>query len=469
VRLYVGNSWTEIANASPSFADALTTHLAVSLGSDPSSAIKVGTRFGRIFWGPGSAGQREMWGSLVHEGRRVASGLVPWVEALALHYREPCETMECRARPPEELPLHCVSGVRWRPYQDAVQKAILTHDRGVVDAPPRSGKTLMAARAFDIIAQPCLWLAPSIAIVQQTYDVLVRHFGEGYVARLDSEASRGQRDIERPLVVATIASALAQEPAWFKTRRMLVIDEFHHAAAESYHRLNALCEHVYYRLMWTGTHFRTGEDALAMHAVCSTVLHSIKFADLVAEGFLAPARVVFVPVRGPTPVIRDAGWMAVYQDALVGWEPRNNVAAHIARTLDMNGIPSLVLTRRRAHAQALSAMIPGSQVVMGGDGALSSRAIADFNAGVLNVLVGTQVIGEGVDVPRAAALVYAAGGNEGVQQMQSYFRPLTAHAGKSVGLIYDFIDRQHRSLHEHARARARIAEAILGERSVVRL
>lgn len=468
MRVFVGNSWAEIMGASPSFLDACTRHLAVSLGDDPGPAAKVGDRFGALFWAT-HQGQRTLWGSLLHERRRVASGLVPWVEALARHYGEPIEIVECRRRPECELPMWSISGVSWRPYQDAVQKQILLHDRGVVAAPPRSGKTLMAARAFDAIAQPCLWLVPSLAIGRQTYTVLKKHFGADFVARLDGEASRDERDIEKRLVVSTIQSALSQSPEWFKTRKMLVIDEFHHAAAESYHRLNALCEHVYYRLCWTGTHFRTGEDALAMHAICSTVLHKIEFDDLVAEGFLAPARVLFMQPRAPAPTFTDNRWMQVYQTGIVEWEPRNAMIAFTARTLDASGVPTIVLTRRRAHAEALAKMIPGAQVVLGGDGALLSRAIADFNDGVTNVLVGTQVIGEGVDVPRAAALIYAAGGNEGVQQMQSYYRPLTAFPGKKIGLIYDFQDSQHGMLNAHARSRQRITAEILGEKALVRV
>ena len=46
--------------------------------------------------------------------------------------------------------------------------------------------------------------------------------------------------------------------------------------------------------------------------------------------------------------------------------------------------------------------------------------------------------------------------------MQSYFRPLTAHEGKRVGLIYDFDDRHHRMLMRQAAARRRLASDQLG-------
>jgi hypothetical protein len=50
--------------------------------------------------------------------------------------------------------------------------------------------------------------------------------------------------------------------------------------------------------------------------------------------------------------------------------------------------------------------------------------------------------------------------------LQSYFRPLTAYAGKEAGRIYDFEDHQHDTLREHARQRQRFASEQLGQRCV---
>lgn len=467
MRLTIGNAYAELRDAPGPFRDALSRHLAVPLGSRPEQQ-KLGTRFGFLFNHDGSP-----YGSLVHDhGRRVASGLVPYVEALARHYGYSMFVEDYRQKPADAMPLWAppLGNVPWRSYQDSVHQQIMRYDRGVVDAPPRSGKTLMAARAIDALGQPTIYIAPSVAIVDQTYKVLTEIFGSEWTARIDGDATPEQRDPSKLIVVATAQSAIALGQDFFATRRLLVIDEFHHAASESYHAINALSEWIYYRLCFTGTHFRTGDDALAMHAVCSVVLHAITYESLVAGGYLAPARVIFSPVRARSGMPSDKGtWLEVYDKDIVECEKRNNAVAQIARTMTENLIPTLVLTRRREHAKLLSAMIPQSQVVLGGEGALTSRSISEFNAGKLPVLVGTQVIGEGVDVPRAGALVYACGGNEGVQQMQSYFRPLTAFPGKTTGLIYDFLDGHHPMLARQADTRMRIAREILGQHCLVDL
>jgi len=323
----------------------------------------------------------------------------------------------------------------------------------------------MAARTIDAYAVPTLFLAPSVQIVAQTFRTFRKIWGDDLVARIDGDASPSERDPSKQIVVATIASALTLPPEWWATRQMLVVDEFHHAASDSYHRANQLAVNAYYRYGWTGTHFRTGDDRLAMEAVCSTVIARLPVGYLVAGGWLARPRVVFASVEA-----KPSGghnYQEAYEAGIVECRERNDLVVFIATQLGEQGIPTIVLTRRRAHADALGARIPNAVTVKGGEGALTSRAVSDFLAGRHGCIVGTTVIGEGVDVPRAAALIYAAGGSDGVGMMQSYFRPLTAHEGKAVGRIYDFVDSHHGMLRRHTTHRIEMAREQLGAANVI--
>jgi superfamily II DNA or RNA helicase len=454
VQVWRTNAWAEIHGAPQWLLQYLARHLSVEveLGADK------GTRYSVIWKHHG-----RVYGSLVH-GNRVSAGLTDHVLRLARHYGFRPELRDLRQRPEDQLPLWSVS-MAPRPYQEGVHQAILRGDCGVIDAPPRSGKTLMAARALDTFALPSVYVAPSVQIVRQTYERMVEWFGEDMCARLDGSATPAQRDVSKPFVIATAPSVVKQSPEWWATRRVLIIDEFHHAAAETYHKISALAVNAYYRLGFTGTHFRTGDDGLAMEAVCSNVLYRIPVDYLVEHGFLAAPRVCF-SVTGAPPV--DASdWRAAYQKGIVDCDVRNGRVVEIASVLAANGIPTIVLVKRRAHADALGERILNSVVVKGGENALTSSRVHDFLEGRHEVLIGTSVIGEGVDVPRAAALIYASGGADGVAMMQSYFRPLTAHAGKSVGRIYDFIDTHNGTLRRHSERRQRMAVEQLGAGSVV--
>lgn len=463
MQVWRGNAFSELHGAPWSFIAAIRRQLAIPLAPTNDAAERRAreTRFGEVFTHEGMP-----WGSLVRSDNRVPAGLTAYVLALAQHHGVPCELHDIRIRPEDNIPWWCVKAP-WRPYQDEVHKRILSYGTGVIDAPPRSGKTLMAARAIDTIALPTCYVAPSVQIVRQTYEVFCKMWGSDFVARLDGDAKPEEKDITKPIVVATAASAAKQSDTWWKSRLVLIIDEFHHAAAETYHRISELASEAYYRLMFTGTHFRTAGDDLAMAAVCSQVLRKIEIRELVEGRYIAPPRIVFAPVPGKK-LVPPIPWEEAYEQGIVKHEGRNTRVAQIAHAIgNQNGIPTIVLVKRRAHADLLGEMIPQSVVVKGGEGALTSAAVKRFADGDGYVLIGTSVIGEGVDLPRAGALIYAAGGDASVQMMQSYFRPLTARADKSVGLIYDFQDEHGTdTLKKHSAGRRIFAETRIGTRVV---
>ncbi len=127
-----------------------------------------------------------------------------------------------------------------------------------------------------------------------------------------------------------------------------------------------------------------------------------------------------------------------------------------------SNIPTIILTNRRSHADSLGELVPDSRVVKGGEGILTSDNVKKFLGGDFLCLIGTSVIGEGVDLPNCGALIYAGGQGDSVHLMQSYFRPFTAYPGKDYGRVYDFKDLHHPTLQRHANDRVACASQYLG-------
>ncbi|HEY5553286.1 MAG TPA: DEAD/DEAH box helicase family protein, partial [Opitutaceae bacterium] len=300
---------------------------------------------------------------------------------------------------------------------------------------------------------PVLYVAPTVEIVRQTYRVFAEIFGADRVGRVDGTAYGNERSTDRFIVITTAPGALRLDSAFYKTRGVLIFDEFHHGAAESWHRISLAASHIFHRFCFTGTHWRTAGDELAMEAVCSRVIFSCDVADLVPQ-YIARPWVCYTPIRG---AVSGRDWRVAYERGIVEHDERNAIVVRFADQLASEGISTLVLANRRAHADALASSITGSRVAKGGEGVLTSKSVADFVAGAFPVLVGTSVLGEGVDVPNARAVIYAGGLGGSVQMMQSYYRCLTAADGKDFGRVYDFHDMHHETLARHARERIALA------------
>ena len=73
-------------------------------------------------------------------------------------------------------------------------------------------------------------------------------------------------------------------------------------------------------------------------------------------------------------------------------------------------------------------------------------------------LIGTSVIGEGVDLPCAANLIMAGGGKARSQVIQNIGRVLRIMDGKEEATVYDFTDRDGGFLAEHSEERSLIYE-----------
>jgi superfamily II DNA or RNA helicase len=77
----------------------------------------------------------------------------------------------------------------------------------------------------------------------------------------------------------------------------------------------------------------------------------------------------------------------------------------------------------------------------------------------VKVLIGTSLLGEGVDLPSADALVYARGEKARVSLTQNAYRVGTATPGKTQALLVDFADRHNKHLMRHSLNRLEVYHA----------
>lgn len=394
-----------------------------------------------------------------------ASGLVPRVQRLLAKYMVPCEVLDTRKEPQDELPLWLADKqVTPRDYQLRFVERAFTLTRGVIDSAPRSGKTLSGILLIDRNPLPTLWIAPTKGIVKQTLAQIHRTLPGVKAIMLLGEGSKAEkvfarsRAAEQLVVVTTPQTALKLPQSFWQTRRMLIADEVHHAAGMQWQEINMLAEPVYYRFGMTGTHFRSDPASeVMMHSIISGVIGKITAEELVARGLLAPCDVLFVPIEAPR--VRDFDLDVQYRFGITYHEYRNAIAAWAARQCVSAGRRTIMLIRLKAHGEKLAELLPEATYVNGEDSDATESAIAKFNDGKIPILIGTSVLGEGRDLPAADALIYAKGYKASVTVTQDVFRVLTGHVGKRNGVVVEFADRHASHLLRHSLARARLYAA----------
>jgi len=374
-----------------------------------------------------------------------------------------------RERPRGGLPEMGVT-IPLRDYQEEAVRRAVEFGRGVIDYPPRSGKTRAMVEIHRRLALPTIWIAPTDRIVVQTLGVIEGFFGPNYAMQLVGVSREKEASFAR-VVVTTAATAVNLSPEFYKTREMIVVDEWHHASAKSYSEIFSKCDHIYYRFGMTGTFFRSGHDDMAMQALLSESLAKVSSEELVRRGFLVPTHVVFIPViasklRG----VGDRFNGGFGKAGIHEHEWRNHTVAEVARFLAQSGMRVLILVGTKRQGRLILSKLrplftkgshcqfsPVEFISTDCERGIQVQILRSFNQGQeVQILIGTTIIGEGVDLPIADALVYARGEKAKVGLIQSSYRVGTAASGKSQAILVDFADRHHKILLSHSMQRLQV-------------
>jgi superfamily II DNA or RNA helicase len=337
----------------------------------------------------------------------------------------------------------------FRHYQKTAVKNLLVDGRGIVVLPTGTGKTVTAAKMIWTLGVKTLIITPSKNITDMMEEVMIRFFGSGSVEVLNSKTVK----LKKPISICNIQSLVKIPAGAFKDVNAVFIDEFHHSAAITYQDVNFNhLKHVYYRIGLTATPFRNDGADLALEGVLSEVLYEYKVQDAIKEGFLVKPRFEILDLKMR---LRETAYQKVYREGIVDNVERNGIIAGIAAELKKKKV--LILVQYKEHGEMLKEMIPWAQFIHGEEkDAVRQKMMKDFKEGDLNCLIGTSVIGEGVDLPCAEILIMAGGGKARSQVIQNIGRVLRIAKGKSEAVIYDFTDKDGGYLEEHALERHEI-------------
>jgi superfamily II DNA or RNA helicase len=166
-----------------------------------------------------------------HSGRAPAHRYVEVRDALA----ERDVTVEDRVLATD--PLELTTMYELREYQrEALAAWREAGDRGVLELPTGSGKTVVAVAAMAALGVPTLVVVPTIDLLEQWETELHAEFGDGVpIGRLGG----GEQRVE-PLTVSTYDSAYLRADELGDRFGLVVFDEVHHLGGEGYRQMARL-------------------------------------------------------------------------------------------------------------------------------------------------------------------------------------------------------------------------------------
>lgn len=375
------------------------------------------------------------------------------------------------------------AGIRLRDYQVGLANEAIKRGRGIISAPPRSGKTLIQAAVAATLDRP------SVMFVQRE-SLLEQHVSSLKAYGLNPGIIQGNKcDFDAKHAVAMLQtvnlklrnSAMVK---WLESREVMQFDEVHHTGSAATYKTVAHACPASWRLGYSGTPYsiqdleegKFNAEHWALAGAFGPPIASVSLDYLQSIGQLVPVNVVQIRHDRPYSVSELDGrvWHPIYKAGIVENESRNSVIQAVAQRLTECGYKTLILIKQVAHGDTLHRMLKdvGVRAVFSRGGkhlTLPNLTHATGNVGAAykrltdgecDVIIATQVADEGVDLPIVNALIMAVGGRADKVNTQRAFRPLTASEEKRSALVIDFYDAQHNILKSQSTARRKLYKAL---------
>jgi superfamily II DNA or RNA helicase len=382
-------------------------------------------------------------------------------------------TVEDRVLSPAGLPA-LASDYELRDYQrDALEAWRDAGDRGVLELPTGSGKTVIALKAIETLSVPTLVVVPTVDLLDQWERELSTEF-DVEIGRLGG----GEQRVE-PLTVSTYDSAYLRADELGDRFELVIFDEVHHLGGEGFRDIGRLFA-APARLGLTATFERPDGAHEVIEELVGPVVHRLSPEDLAGE-HLAAFDIKRVEVS-LTPAERERyeDHQGTFTDYLIqsgiqmrsgsdyreivkrsGNDPRARealLAKQRAREVMMNAERKLeeladILDRHRGdriivftaytdlvYRLAARFLIPA---ITHETSAPERRAILRrFREGTYSRIVAANVLDEGVDVPDANVAVVLSGSGSEREFTQRLGRVLRPKKGGGRAILYELVTEE---------------------------
>jgi superfamily II DNA or RNA helicase len=353
-------------------------------------------------------------------------------------------TLDYRKVPANDLILSWYSKPFEQRYYQAEMHALgMQEGRGVFESAVGTGKSLICAYLVKEISVISLIVVPSVGLGLQLEQDFKKWFGPNKVETIATADVRKGRTLA-PIRIATIQTLASLQKtgelqALVADVKAIYIDEIHHAGSASYTNILPEIHHVYYRFGFSGTFLRNDSKSLDMWGFLSNVLYRYPAFRAIQEGFLTPIKVITHELPGK----RSPSYPKEYTNNYCGNEHMlNRIKLIIDDAGDYEQILILVKNKDKSgkiiHEFLKQYGVENSYISGDDKKEVINSTIKAFNDKRVRVLIGSSVIGEGIDIRSTDQLIMAQGGKSEIVMVQAIGRAVRLYEGKKVAKIHDF-------------------------------
>lgn len=443
---------------------------------------KPGYRFSYVYkkgWGDGYV-------YLITPKRRIfPGGLLYVVEEILSEHNIRYTINDLRTKPVLSAPIP-LQHKELRYYQKDAEDVCLKHKCGIVKIPTGGGKTLLFTsligklngikcivyvRKLDLMRQTIKNMEEELGIeigcigggVINIKDVSVvmiptaaRALGEKYIKYTGHD--NDDEDDNTPLN----DQQKLEVKRYIEEAQCFIIDECHCISSESAQMVSKNSKNAYYRFGFSATPWRTDGTDILIHAVTGPKIVDIQASTLIAEGYLVPPRVHFYKVARDWREKVPNDFQKVYNQFIVENEARNQKIVNLTKHLVEKGERPVILVQREIHGKNLENELIKQGLLakfIFGESSTTERifTLDQFESGILDVLIGSTILNEGIDLPCITALINASGGKSSSAYYQKIGRAIRPYEDKTRAIVVDFVDSV-KWLDRHSQARIKVLE-----------
>jgi len=350
-----------------------------------------------------------------------------------------------------------------RPFQTEAVRDILKGDFGTTSAPTGSGKTVMALYVIAECRQPALIIVHTKELLYQWIDRI-----ETFLSIPKEEVGiigDGKKRIGEKITVGMVQTVYKCADEIRDHVGHLIIDECHRCPSRTFSEAVTAFDSKY-MLGLSATPFRRDGLSRLIYWHLGDVAHEVKKEDLLQTGDIVPAQVITRETNFRTWLDPREEYSSMLTEVTRDPERNQLIASDVAEEAKNGGGISLVLSDRKAHCEALRALLGRQRIVselLTGDIANGERqqVIDRLNQDKIRVLIATgQLIGEGFDCRQLSTLFLATPIRFDGRLIQYLGRVLRPAPGKDMAKVYDYHDIHIPVLVASARAREGVFQSI---------